>query len=217
MILPSNSKDTCIFYKNDPSELELHFRGTICTTPTEENLLVWWLGHCAMRWDKGLMPSLEMAENELLFSAFWPEDHCCCCHLRRNIGPPWVLLQRVLKKTQGNWWVSPGSTEPRATGQEMGRTSDPLLSSASPSSSLNSFGLLTAVKAVLIHTMCPAIAWSAYLPDSTWRLSFQESRHIKSKNLLRQAAELCYLSLPPFLIKSTIAEIMLAWYITVYF
>jgi len=48
-----------------------------------------------------------------------------------------------------------------ATGQEMGRTSDPPLSSASQSNYLNSLRLPTAVKAVLRHLTCPAIAQSA--------------------------------------------------------
>lgn len=53
--------------------------------------------------------------------------------------------------------------------------------------------------------------WSHWVltANSTWRLSFQESRHIKSRNLLRQTAELCSLCLPLHLIKSTVAEIVL--------
>lgn len=58
--------------------------------------------------------------------------------------------------------------------------------------------------------------WSHWVltANSTWRLSFRKSRHIKSRNLLWQTAELCSLSLPLHLIKSTVAEIVLAWYIS---
>ena len=162
----------------------------------------------------GWCPLWKQHKMNSCFLLFWPEDCCCCCHLRRGIGPSWVLLESGLEKTQGSWWVSPGSTERHATGQEMGRTSDLPLSSASPSNYSNSLRLLTAVKAVLRHETCPAITLSAYLPNSTRRLSFQESRHIKSRNLLWQTAELCSLSLPLYLIKSTVAEIVLACYIS---
>lgn len=159
--MPPNPKGTCTFYTNGSSELELHVRGIVTATSTEGNLLVLWLGHCVVGWDNRLVPSLETAENELRFSAFWPEDCCCCCHLRRGIGPSWVLSESGLEKTQGSRWVSPGSTEPCAMGQETGRTSDPPLSSASSSNYPNSLRLLTAVKAVLRDLTCPAIALTA--------------------------------------------------------
>ena len=70
VIMSPNPKCTCTFYTNGSSGLELHFRGIVSTTSTEGNLLVLWLGHCAMGWDNGLVSSLETAENELRFSAF---------------------------------------------------------------------------------------------------------------------------------------------------
>jgi len=86
VIVSSNPKGTYTFYESRSSELELQFRGIISTTSTEENVLFLWLGHCAMGWDNELVSSLEMAENEIRFSTFWPEDCCCCCCLKRGIG-----------------------------------------------------------------------------------------------------------------------------------
>lgn len=158
-----------------------------------------------------LLSSLETAENELGFSTLLAEGCQCCCHLRRGIGSSWMLLEGGLEKTQGSQWMSPGSTELCATGQDMGRcTYVHLCPQLLPVTAWTLSGCWLLWKLFWDTRLA---LWSHWVlaANSMWGLSLQESRHIKSSNLLWQTAELCSLSLPLHLIK---AEIVLGWYIS---
>lgn len=198
----SNPKGTCTSYHK--YFLELSFRVIISS---EGNLSVLCLGHCAMMgwcplWNSRKWTQVFCSLDRRLLPLLSPE--------KRN----WSLLNACGKLFGENPGKSVSvSWQHKTICHEAGDGKMYLCPQLLPVTAWTLSGCCLLWKLFWDTKLALWSHW-VFTANSTWRLLFQKSRHIKSGNPLLQTAELCSLSLPLHLIKSTVVEIVLPWYIS---